>query len=324
MNNRKKWRMVWTMIGFSAAVVIAVGIIGFVQRGDGGDEVTKTDNPAVAPSEEPAAGSSSLGVVKSAARGAVVTPTSQGVVSAATRTAGAASPAMTGLAGDVAAGEGGIWVTGTGEVTMEPDLAVLHLGVETYEQTVSEANAGAANAMDSVMDALRSNGVAERDLQTHSYNVWPQYEWEEVTENGRRVSKQKLIGYRVANGLKAKVRDLDTVGDLIDRVVSAGGDATRFHGLQFTVEDTSGLMEDLREQAVLDAKEKAQHIADTAGVALGSLGYIADQPVRTFSTWDAPQTRADAMALSSAAASTPISGGELEVSLTVHAAFAIQ
>ena len=184
------------------------------------------------------------------------------------------------------------------------------------------ANSGAASAMDSVMETLRSNGVADRDLQTHSYNVRPQYEWIEVTEKGRRVNKQNLIGYTVVNSLKAQARDLDAVGVLIDRVVAAGGDATRFHGLQFIVEDTSGVMEQLREDAVLDAMQKAQHIADTAGVALGSLGYITDQPVRTYSTWDAPVARSEGMALSSAAA-TPISSGELEVSLTVHAAFAI-
>ena len=254
----------------------------------------------------------------------LATPVPRGVVAAATRQAGTATTQLGALSSDVAPGESGIWVTGTGEMAIEPDLAILHLGVETFELTVAEANRGAADAMDAIMGALRSNGVDDRDMQTDNYNVWPQYEWVEVTENGRRVNKQNLIGYKVANSLKAKVRDLDVVGNLIDQVVSSGGDASRFHGLQFTVEDTSDLMEDLREQAVLDAMAKAQHIADTAGVALGSLGYITDQPVRTYSTWEAQPMKADTRALSSAAASTPISGGELEVSLTVHAAFAIQ
>ena len=88
----------------------------------------------------------------------------------------------------------------------------------------------------------------------------------------------------MVNSLKAKVRDLDAVGSLIDQVVTAGGDASRFNGLQFTVEDTSGLLEELREEAVRDAMAKAQHIADTAGVGLGSLGYITDLPTRTIST----------------------------------------
>ena len=306
MSDSVKLRVVLAMVVLTAIVLVAIIIAGRVQRGDGGDEVAQTP------------GTSAPVAV------AAVTPSSQGVVAAATRTSGAASPQMVGLTGDVAVGEGGIWVSGTGQTTMDPDLAVLQLGVEAFEPTVAEANTVAANAMGSLMEALRSNGVPDRDLQTHSYNVRPQYEWVEVTENGRRVNKQNLIGYMAVNNLKAKVRDLDAAGDLIDEVVVAGGDATRFHGLQFTVEDTSDVMEQLREEAVLDAMAKAQHIADTAGVGLGGLGYITDQPVRTFSTFDAPLARAEGMAPSSAAASTPISSGELEVSLTVHAAFAIQ
>ena len=290
MSDSVKLRVVLAMVVLTAIAVVAIVIVSRVQRGDVGDEVAQTP------------GTSAPVAV------AAVTPSSQGVVAAATKTSGAASPQTMGLAGDLAVGESGIWVSGTGQTTMDPDLAVLQLGVEAFEQTVAEANTVAANAMDSIMEALRSNGVADRDLQTHSYNVRPQYEWVEATENGRRVNKQNLIGYTVVNNLKAKVRDLDAAGDLIDEVVVAGGDATTFHGLQFTVEDASDVMEQLREDAVLDAMAKAQHIADTAGVALGSLGYITDQPVRTFSTFDAPMARAEGMALTSAAASTPNSG----------------
>ena len=181
------------------------------------------------------------------APGASATPVPRGVVAAATQSAGSATPRTTALSGDVALGEGGIWVTGTGQLTMEPDLVILNLGVETFEATVLDANGGAARAMDAVMGSLRSNGVEDRDMQTHNYNVQPQYEWVEVSEKGRVVSKQQLIGYRVVNNLKVKVRDLDAVGSLIDQVVTAGGDATRFNGLRFTVEDTSTRMTDLRQ-----------------------------------------------------------------------------
>ena len=220
--------------------------------------------------DETATPSETAGSTETAPDDVVATPVPRGVVAAATRSTGAPARS-TAMSGDVAVGEGGMWVTGTGQITMEPDLVILNLGVETFETTVAEANSGAAMAMNAVMGSLRSNGVEDRDMQTHGYNVWPQYEWVEVTENGRRASRQKLIGFKVVNSLKAKVRDLDAVGGLIDQVVTAGGDASRFNGLQFTVEDTSELMEELREEAVRDAMAKAQHIADTVGVSLGSL-----------------------------------------------------
>ena len=252
-------------------------------------------------------------------------PSSLGVVTAATAATGAPLSQSAALFDNVAAGEAGVWVTGTGQITMEPDLAILNLGVETIEMTVAEANGAAANAMDAIMQSLMENGVEERDIQTHNFNVRPQYEWIEVEENGRRSNRRELVGYEVRNSLTARVRDLDTIGTVIDEVITAGGDATRFNGLRFTVEDTSGLMSQLREKAVMDAMTKAQQIADVAGVGLGSLGYITDSPISARSV-DPYAVRAEAAyALETGdSATTSISGGELEVSLTVHAAFSIQ
>ena len=112
---------------------------------------------------------------------------------------------------------------------------------------------------------------------------------------------------------------------MIDKVIAAGGDATRFDGIRFTVEDTTELMAQLREQAVMDAMDKAQQMADVAGVVLGSLGYITDSSVsaRGVDPYGPAPRPAFALAADEYAA-TSISGGELEVSLTVHAAFSIQ
>ena len=248
---------------------------------------------------------------------------SLGVVAAASAATGAPMSQSAALFDKVAAGEAGIWVTGTGQVSMEPDLAVLNLGVESTADTVADANSSAANAMDAIMTSLMENGVEERDIQTHNFNVRPQYEWIEIEENGRRSNRRELVGYEVTNSLTARIRDLESVGNVIDEVIAAGGDATRFDGIRFTVEDTSEVMSQLREKAVTDAMEKAQQIADVAGVTLGSLGYITDSSIRTQSV-DPYQPRA-AFALEAVeSATTSISGGELEVSLTVHAAFSIQ
>lgn len=250
-------------------------------------------------------------------------PTSLGVVTAASAATGAPLSQSAALFDNVAAGEAGIWVTGTGQVSMEPDLVILNLGVESMADTVSDANSSAATAMDAIMRSLAENGVEERDIQTHNFNVRPQYEWIEIDENGRRSSRRELVGYEVTNNLTAKIRDLEAVGSLIDEVITAGGDATRFDGIRFTVEDTSDVMSQLREKAVMDAMEKAQQIADVAGVTLGSLGYLTDSTVRTQSV-DPYLSRAAFALAADEVAATSISGGELEVSLTVQAAFSIQ
>lgn len=249
-----------------------------------------------------------------------------GAALAASLASGAPMSLSAALPGTVAAGEAGIWVTGEGRMTMEPDLAVLSLGVEVIALPLADANATAATAMDAIMEALAANGVEEKDIQTHDFDIRPRYEWvEEVDESGRRSGSEELVGYRVRNNVTAKIRDLDTIGAVIDDAIVAGGDATRFDDLRFTVEDTSALMEDLRESAVMDAMEKAQAIADTAGVALGSLAYITDSRVSggggSVFLESAGALRA---APAAAAPTTSISGGELQVSLIVHAAFAIE
>ena len=116
------------------------------------------------------------------------------------------------------------------------------------------------------------------------------------------------------------IRDLDSVGDIVDDVADAGGDATRIDGIRFTVEDPLPFMADLREAAVNNAKEKAQHYADLIGASLGDLVYLAEAGGVSPPT---PVARAElAFAQPVARASSSISGGELTLRLTVQAAFA--
>ena len=215
-----------------------------------------------------------------------------------------------------------IWVSGEGKVTIDPELAVLDLGVEVTMETVAIARDEAATAMEAVMTALKSNGVEEKDIQTRNFDIRPRYEWQEVVENGTRSSRDVLVGYRVSNRLTAKVRDLDEVSTVIDAVITAGGDAIRFRDLTFTVEDTSPLLGQLREDAVNDAKTKARHFADLAGVTLGRPVYHGRAGRRT-AVRRVIQRDCRVRAGGAAAPATGISGGELQVSLSIQVAFAI-
>ena len=163
-------------------------------------------------------------------------------------------------------------MVGQGSVTVEPNLALLELGVEARAGTVSEARGQAAAAMTLVVEALERLGVAESDIQTRAFNIFPLYDYvEETYEEGRHTNRQVLAGYRVVNRASVKVRDIGRVGDAIDAAAEAGGDATRINGVRFTVEDTQPYMARLREQAVTDALAKAGHYATLAGVSLGRL-----------------------------------------------------
>lgn len=218
-------------------------------------------------------------------------------------------------------GQEGIVVSGQGTMTAAPDLALISLGVETTAATVSDANAGATAAMDAVLVAARANGVKNKDIQTRNFNIYPQYDYVEETLDGRRTSRQVLTGYRVSNSANVKLRELDSVGDIIDAVVTAGGDDVRINNIRFTVEDTKPMMARLREMAVRDAMSKARHLATLSGVQLGRLVYISEgSSAPSVSGFAESRT----FALAAAAYDAPaIEGGELDISFSVQARFAI-
>lgn len=217
----------------------------------------------------------------------------------------------------------GIFVTGQASVTVEPDLALLTIGVETRADTVAQARADAATAMENIVEAVKEHGLEEEDVQTQSFNIWPEYVYPEIGSGDVRGREPVLIGYTVRNTAGIKIRDIDAVGTIIDDVAEAGGDATRIEGIGFSIEDPEPFTAQLREEAVQDAKEKAEHLASLSGVSVGDLTFITEMgggapTARTFSD-DAFAAEAFAPA-----ATTPISGGELQLRLGVQAVFEIK
>ena len=207
-----------------------------------------------------------------------------------------------------------IWVSGAGEVTVIPDIAVLSLGVESEEATVQEAMDEAAVAMDRVISTLLDKGIAEKDIQTQWFNVYPVRKWTEWDDT--------IIGYEVTNTVTVKIRDVDATGQIIDAVAKAGGDLIRINGVSFTVDDPSPYYAEARAEAVDDAIEKAKQLADLSGVQLGKPFYISEGGGYTYN----PIYR-DYEMMSFEGGSVPttsISPGETQITLTVQMAFAIQ
>ena len=216
----------------------------------------------------------------------------------------------------------GIHVTGFGSVSLEPDLAIMKIGIESFSKTVSEARETAAEAMDSVKAILLENRVAEKDIQTRRFNIYPRYDYEEVVVGGRYTSKQILSGYVVSNSANVKLREIDRIGEVVDDAAKAGGDLLRIEGIDFTVEDTEPYMSTLRQKAVSDAFAKAKEFANFSVIELGSVIAIVEggsPSLRSSSDMGYEMMRSMA-----ASPSTPIDTGELELKLTVQMVFSIK
>ena len=217
---------------------------------------------------------------------------------------------------------GGIRVSGTGTVSVEPDVAILQVGVEVFAGKVSTARSEASKAMDSVVSVLKKEGVEEKDIQTTRFNIYPRYDYEEVTINGKRIGTQVLTGYTVNNTVKAKIYEIDKLGKIIDKGADAGGDYVRINGVDFTVDDPTPYQTEIRKMAVEDAVGKAQEYALLTNVELGPVIELNEMtPGSVHSPYEADYGM---RMMAAAPPTTSISAGQLEISLTVNTLFAIK
>jgi uncharacterized protein YggE len=226
-------------------------------------------------------------------------------------------PASSGGLGGGSQQTTGIWVTGTGEVTVTPDIAILQVGVESQESTVAEAQDKASVAMDAIIRTLNDSGVDNDDIQTQYFRIRERTRWDEIAQ------RDVITGYRVTNTVTAKIRDIEKTGGIIDSVVKAGGNLIRIDDLSFSVDDPTQYYDEAREKATADARDKAEKLARQANVRLGAPTYIAE------SVGASPFNE---KVMFSGAAPVPapapvivpsISPGELKVSLSVQIAYSI-
>lgn len=213
-----------------------------------------------------------------------------------------------------AAGDGnparGINVSGQGKVTGKPDVLTLTLGVSVLRPTVDAATADAAALAQAVINALKAKGVAEDDIQTANYSIFPEYDWSGET--------QRLLGYRVNNEVQVKIRDLEAAGTVIDAATAAGGDATVVSGLSFSIEDNSQLLQLARTAAWNDAEAKARQLAQLAGVELGAATSITESI-----NYETPPIYFDREMAAGDSAVTPIEPGTQQVTVVVQVTFAL-
>jgi uncharacterized protein len=210
-----------------------------------------------------------------------------------------------------------ITVVGQGSVRVTPDIAQINIGVETLAESVSEAVAENAAKMEALLAALEAEGVAEKDIQTTNFSVYfERYpESPRVLEEGAAAEAKPQ--YRVSNMVNVTVRDLDTVGEVLDAVLEAG--ANNIWGVNFSLDDPQEARAEARTKAMADARVRAEALAELSEVDLGPVMAISEVVGgSTFPTVVAVAERA------AVAGAGPISPGEVEISYQVQVAYFIE
>lgn len=205
-------------------------------------------------------------------------------------------------------------VSGTGRVTLTPDIAYVTIGVQTTGKDAAKAVAENNAKTQDVIDALEDSGIDSKDIKTTNFSIYPQQQYD---QNGKPTGD---ITYVVNNSVFVTVRDLDAIGDLLNYVVSAG--ANSIQGIQFDVDDKTEAFAEAQEKAVANAEAQAANLAAAAGVTLGE--------VLTINTFGGaiPFPKYDGMGggglAVAEAAPVPISPGEMMVSVEVNMVYAIK
>jgi hypothetical protein len=204
-----------------------------------------------------------------------------------------------------------VTVVGNGEATGTPDTARVEIGVETSAPTTGEALQRNNEQVEAVINRLKDLGVAESDIQTSNFNMYAQY-----NDEGRQIT-----GYNVSNTVSVTIRNLDQTGSLLDEVVQVG--ANRIYGISFRVDDPTALMEQARDEAIANARQKAERLAQQSGASLGEVLVITENIGSA--PGPMPLGRGGGMpAAEQAAADVPVEAGEQRFNTNVQVTYELR
>lgn len=198
-----------------------------------------------------------------------------------------------------------VTVNGQGSVNITPDTALVQIGVEARAPQLNDALADATQRMTQVLESVRALGIDSKDISTSRIAIEPL-----AAPRRNEGDPVRIDGYRVGNTAQVRIRDVRSVGRVLDAVTRAG--ANTIGSLAFTVNDRTAVEAQARALAVRDAAAKAQQLADAAGVRLGPLLTLSEQGIGR------PMPVARGVA---AMASMPVEPGEVEVTVVVEARY---
>jgi uncharacterized protein YggE len=203
-----------------------------------------------------------------------------------------------------------ISVSGAGSASAAPDMAVVVVGVRTEAEDAATALTENNQSMGDLIDALREAGIAQADLQTQQINLSPRY-----ANQPNQTGQPQVTGYEAMNTLQVRVRDMDQVGEILDNAVQSGGNI--IHSIRFETADAQDVLQQAREAAFNDARQKAEQLASLADVQLGSVITINE------TTSSLPRPFAVAAQTEAADRAVPVEPGLQDVDVTLQVTWEI-
>ncbi|MGR3344950.1 MAG: SIMPL domain-containing protein [Paracoccaceae bacterium] len=205
-----------------------------------------------------------------------------------------------------------VTVSGRGEVVTAPDMATLSMGVETSDITARGAMEANAAAMAKLIAAIRDKSIEARDIRTSALSLAPRWELRRNASD----DEPRIIGYTAGNTVTIRIRDLASIGPVLDAVIRSG--ANRIHSISFGLQDSNEVLDQTRALAVSDALRKASLFAEAAGVKVGRVLSISESGAGM------PTIRGMSVARAEMVIAVPVEAGELSHTAQVQLVMEIE
>lgn len=228
--------------------------------------------------------------------------------------AGVAAPAMAQSTVTVAQAIQGtrLDVVATGEVSRVPDIAIISAGVVTRAATATGAISQNAARMERVRTALLRAGIAERDIQTSSINLNPDYRYQDG-------QAPQLTGYSASNNVNVRFRDIRNAGQILDALVREG--ANQINGPTLTIDKPELALDEARGRAIANGRARAELYARALGMRVVKLLVVSENA----SFRGGPEIVVTGARMGGVAdAASKIDPGEQQLQVTVQMSFELQ
>ncbi|MET0329098.1 MAG: SIMPL domain-containing protein [Luteimonas sp.] len=198
-------------------------------------------------------------------------------------------------------------ISAQAEASRAPDIATISTGVVTQAADANAAMRANAEQMSKLMQAIRSAGIGERDVQTSGVNLSPQYRY---AEN----QPPAITGYQASNTVNLKVRDIGKLGQVLDALVASG--ANQINGPTFEIDDADAVQDEARAAALKKAQARAEVYANSLGMRVRRIVSISEG-----GGFQAPPRPMMAMRAMAESADTAISPGESTLTANLDVVF---
>jgi len=211
-------------------------------------------------------------------------------------------------------------VTGMATTSVNPDLLTVNFGIEIQKPTAKQALEENSKMMKSVVSALKTVGITESEISTSSLSIYPVYEY--INDELLGIQTRELVGYKVSNILSVETEKLNLAAIIIDDGVNAGVNRVDSVHYSLSPQKQMELKDDLLEQAITNAKSKAQKalapldhkVIGVKSILLSEFGTPYPQPVFSGDF---------AMVESKIMSSTPVFSSEQDITTSVQVVFLI-